>query len=151
MTYYERDDHKAKVHPRFRFVSHMPLHASQPDLRVNFFECWETRADGTVQHCSWITDVRVNKGTVSQLMRGARARWRIENATFNTLKNQGYQCEHHCGHGYQHLSVVFATLMMLAFLVDQIQQLGWPLVQAAWAKWGSKRLLWEKMRAYFYV
>jgi hypothetical protein len=39
--------------------------------------------------------------------------------------------------------------MMLAFLVDQVQQLCCPLVQAAWAKWGSKRLLWEKMRALF--
>ena len=47
--------------------------------------------------------------------------------------------------------MVFATLMMLAFLVDQIQQLCCPLFQAAWAKWGSKRLLWEKMRAYFYI
>jgi hypothetical protein len=47
--------------------------------------------------------------------------------------------------------VVFATLMMLAFLVDQVQQLCCPLFQAAWAKWGSKRLLWEKMRAYFYA
>ena len=84
-------------------------------------------------------------------MQGARARWRIENETFNTLKNQGYHFEHNFGHGYQHLSVVFATLMMLAFLVDQVQQLCCPLFQAAWAKWGSKRLLWEKMRAYFYA
>jgi hypothetical protein len=41
--------------------------------------------------------------------------------------------------------------MMLAFLVDQVQQLCCPLFQAAWAKWGSKRLLWAKMRAYFYA
>jgi hypothetical protein len=40
--------------------------------------------------------------------------------------------------------------MMLAFLVDQVQQLCCPLFQAAWAKWGSKRLLWEKMRALFF-
>jgi hypothetical protein len=83
-------------------------------------------------------------------MRGGRARWRIENETFNTLKNQGYHFEHNFGHGYQHLSVVFAVLMMLAFLVDQVQQLCCPLFQAVWAKWGSKRLLWEKMRALFY-
>ena len=151
VTYYDRDDRKAKVHHRFRFVSNLPLNASHPDLRVNFIECWETTADGKVQHFSWITDLRVNKGTVYQLMRGARARWRIENETFNTLKNQGYHFEHNFGHGYQHLSVVFATLMMLAFLVDQIQQLCCPLFQAVWAKWGSKRLLWEKMRAYFYI
>ncbi|MGE3541900.1 MAG: hypothetical protein AB7N91_31345 [Candidatus Tectimicrobiota bacterium] len=118
---------------------------------THFIECWETAADGKAQHFSWITDVRVNKGTVYQIMRGARARWRIENATFNTLKNQGYHFEHNFGHGYHHLSVVFATLMMLAFLVDQIQQLCCPLFQAAWAKWGSKRLRWEKMRAYFSV
>ena len=127
----------------------MPLNESKADLRVNFLECWEWSQD-KVQHFSWVTDLRVNKGTVYQLMRGGRARWRIENETCNTLKNQGDHFEHNFGHGYQHLSVVFAVLMMLAFLVDQVQQLCCPLFQAAWAKWGSKRLLWEKMRALFY-
>ena len=83
-------------------------------------------------------------------MRGGRARWRIANETFNTLKNQGDQFEHNFGHGYQHLSVVFALLMMLAFLVDQVQQMCCPLFRAVWAKMGSKRRLWEKMRALFY-
>ena len=55
-----------------------------------------------------------------------------------------------CCHGYQNLSVVFALLMMLAFLVDQVQQLCCPLFQAAWVKMGSKRRLWERMRALFY-
>jgi Transposase DDE domain len=149
VTYYERQDAATGAHHRFRFVSNMPLNASHAALRVNFIECWET-INGKVQHFSWVTDLRVNKGTVYRLMQGARARWRIENETFNTLKNQGYHFEHNFGHGYQHLSVVFAILMMLAFLVDQVQQLCCPLFQAAWAKWGSKRLLWEKMRALFY-
>ena len=93
---------------------------------------------------------RVNKRNVFHLMRGGRARWKIENETFNTLKNQGYHFEHNYGHGEQHLSVVFAMLMMLAFLVDQAQQLCCALFQAVWAKLGSKRLLWERMRALFY-
>jgi DDE family transposase len=149
VTYYERDDPKTDLHHRFRFASDRPLNASNAELRVNFLECWEWNQD-KVQHFSWVTDLRVNKGTVYQLMRGGRARWRIEDETFNTLKNQGYHFEHNFGHGYQHLSVVFAVLMMLAFLMDQVQQLCCPLFQAAWAKWGSKRLLWEKMRALFY-
>jgi Transposase DDE domain len=149
VTYDDRDDPKTDLHHRFRFASDMPLNESNADLRVNFRECWEWNQD-KIQHFSWVTDLRVNKGTVYQLMRGGRARWRIENETFNTLKNQGYHFEHNFGHGYQHLSVVFAVLMMLAFLVDQVQQLCCPLFQAAWAKWGSKRLLWEKMRALFY-
>jgi hypothetical protein len=41
--------------------------------------------------------------------------------------------------------------MMLAFLVDQVQQLCCPLFQAVWAQLGSKRWLWEKMRALFYA
>jgi Transposase DDE domain len=149
VTYYERHDRQKGVHHRFRFVCDMPLNESNTSLRVNFIECWET-VKGKVQHFSWVTDLRVNKGTVYRIMQGARARWRIENETFNTLKNQGYHFEHNFGHGYAHLSVVFAELMMLAFLVDQVQQLCCPLFQAAWAKWGSKRLLWEKMRALFF-
>src|SRR2546421_8732174 len=149
VTYYDRDDPDTGLRHRFRFVSDVPLNESNADLRVNFLECWEWDQD-QVQHFSWVTDLRVNKGTVYQLMRGGRARWRIENETFNTLKNQGYHFEHNFGHGYQHLSVVFAVLMMLAFLADQVQQLCCPLFQAVWAKLGSKRRLWERMRALFY-
>src|SRR5215468_6553315 len=122
VTYYDREDRPQGMHHRFRFVCGMPLNASHPSLRVNFIECWET-VQGKVQHFSWVTDLRVNKGTVYRIMQGARARWRIENETFNTLKHQGYHFEHNFGHGYEHLSVVFAELMMLAFLVEQVQQL----------------------------
>jgi hypothetical protein len=149
VTYYDRNDEATGLRHRFRFVSDMPLNASHSDLRVNFLECWEWDND-KVQHFSWVTDLRLTKGTVYQLMRGGRARWRIENETFNTLKNQGYHFAHNFGHGYQHLSVVFAVLMMLAFLVDQVQQRCCPLFQAVWAKLGSKRRLWERMRALFY-
>jgi hypothetical protein len=65
------------------------------------------------------------------------------------LKNQGYQFEHNFGHGKQNLSVVFAMLMMLAFLVDQTQQLACKLFQAVWTKFGSKRALWDNLRSHF--
>ncbi len=42
-------------------------------------------------------------------------------------------------------------LMMLAFLVDQVQQLCCPVFQAAWEKMGSKRALWERIRSYFLI
>lgn len=149
VTYYERHDRAAGVIHRFRFVNDVPLNASRADVRVNFIEYWEIGPD-QVQHFSWVTDLRVSKRNVYQLMRGGRARWKIENETFNTLKNQGYNFEHNYGHGEQNLSVVLATLMMLAFLVDQSQQLCCALFRAVWAKLGSKRLLWERLRALFY-
>jgi hypothetical protein len=149
VTHYERHDRAVGVIHRFRFVNDVSLNAANVDTQVNFIEYWEM---GTtkVQHFSWVTDLRVSTRNVFHLMRGGRARWKIENETFNTLKNQGYHFEHNYGHGEQHLSVVFAMLMMLAFLVDQTQQLCCALFQAVWAKLGSKRLLWERMRALFY-
>ncbi|OWK37731.1 hypothetical protein FRUB_06851 [Fimbriiglobus ruber] len=38
---------------------------------------------------------------------------------------------------------------MLAFLVDQAQQVGDSLFQALWAKMGSKRRLWKKVLSLF--
>ncbi len=149
VTHYERHARAAGLVHRFRFVNDVPLNASRSDVRVNFIEYWEI-GDDRVQHFSWVTDLRVSKRNVFHLMRGGRARWKIENETFNTLKNQGYNFEHNYGHGQQNLSVVFAMVMMLAFLVDQTQQLCCALFQAVWAKLGSKRLLWERIRALFY-
>jgi hypothetical protein len=67
----------------------------------------------------WVTDLPVTLKNVNEFMKGARARFHIENQTFNTLKNQGYEFEHNYGHGKKHLNHVFTHLMMLAFLIDQ--------------------------------
>ena len=133
---------------RFSFINGVALNQSNPDLRVNFIEYWEIRPDQT-QHFSWVTDFTVTPSNVRTLMRGGRACWKVENETFNTLKNQGYHFEYNFGHGQQNLSVVFAILMMLAFLVDQIQQLGDALFQAALNKTKRRGRLWEKVRALF--
>jgi len=111
-------DNKKTKHT-FQFVNGVPLNDTHFDLKVNFIEYWEEDKNGKIKHWCWITDFIVTKKNVSQLMRGARARWKIENETFNTLKNQGYHFEHNYGHG-KHLCGVMAMLMMLAFLIDQI-------------------------------
>lgn len=102
-----------------------------------------------MQHFAWVTDIPIQPDNLMMLMRGARARWTIENETFNTLKNQGYHFEHNFGHGYQHLSTVLAYLMMLAFLIDQIQQHCCQLFQKARQKAQYKRYFWEKVRGLF--
>ena len=131
---------KDGVTHRFRYLNDVPLNEANREVRVNFLEYWEIKGD-KIQHFTWITDFTISQRNAYALMRGGRARWKIENETFNTLKNQGYHFEHNFGHGRQHLSVVFALLMMLAFAVDQIQQLGCQLFQAAWHQVGSKRRL----------
>lgn len=139
----------------FRFINSVPLNrTSQDELRVNFLEHWEVVTKGEevviLNRFSWVTDIEITEDNVMEIMRCGRARWRIENETFNTLKNQGYNLGHNYGLGKKHLSAVFMHLMMLAFLVDQVQQLCCPVFQAAWQKMGSKRALWERIRMYFH-
>jgi len=146
----EVEYHGVGVKHRLRFLNQVSLNKSNQDLLVNFLEYWEIKDGKITRHFTWVTDFTVTKDNVSQLMRGGRAYWKIENETFNTLKNQGYQFDHNFGHGKNNLSVVFALLMMLAFLVDQIQQLTCRLFQAVWEKEGSKKRLWEHIRSLFY-
>jgi hypothetical protein len=145
------DERNKDIIHTFRIVYDAPLNKSNQDCRVTFIEYLEenTKTERT-QYFSWVTNLEITQENVYLFMRGARARWKIENETFNTLKNQGYNFGHNYGLGKEHLSEVFVSLMMLAFLIDQIQQLCCPLFNAAWKEWKSKRSLWEKVRSKFH-
>ena len=149
---------KDNVRHTFRYVKDVPINDEHFDYHVNVLEYWEEKANGKKQHFSWVTSFEITDNNVFDLMRAGRARWRIENETFNTLKNQGYNFEHNYGHGYNNLCSVLTMLMMLAFLIDQAQQLCDKLYQkvrqrrklrtlfehvrtlvqyAAWSNWAS--------------
>lgn len=137
-------------HCTYIAVRDVPLNESHPDLLVNFVMLTEQQGEQT-KVFSWITELPLEPTCLMLplIARGGRCRWKIENETFNTLKNQGYHFEHNYGHGYQNLSAVLMQLMMLAFLVDQAQQIACPLFRAALAKMESRRRLWRRMRALF--
>ena len=82
------------------------------------------------------------------LMRAGRARWKIENETFNTLKNQGYHFEHNFGHGQAHLANAMAINMVIDCVIDQIQFTCSPGFQRPFKNAKSKVSLWQKLRAY---
>jgi hypothetical protein len=134
---------------RYRFANDVPLNETHEDLKINFLEYWEIHPNGKKLHFSWVTDIMVSEKNVYAIMRGGRARWKIENETFNTLKNQGYNFEHNYGHGNQHLCTVFSVLMVLAFLVDQAQFLGCALFKKAKETRRAWSLLWWKLRNLF--
>jgi hypothetical protein len=144
---YEEDANRASR--TWTFVNGVSINESNQEVLVNLLVYVELGADGVTHSWAWVTDLTLTADNVRQVARAGRARWRIENETFNTLKNQGYHFEHNYGHGYKHLGEVFALLMMLAFLIDQVQQRCNPLFQKAWEKKGSKCGLWESMRHLF--
>jgi hypothetical protein len=140
------------VFRRYQLAHNVPLNESNPDVRVDFLDAWEPIGRDKWRRFTFILDPLLGlcPGQAERWMQGGRSRWKIENETFNTLKNQGYQLEHNYGHGHQNLSVVLAMLMMLAFLVDQTQQLCCPLFAAACKECISKRALWERLREIFH-
>ncbi|HME33354.1 MAG TPA: transposase [Terriglobales bacterium] len=140
---------EGNVYRELSFINDVPLNESNQDLRVNWLHCYEIGPDGEERTWTWVTDLKISRQNARCLVKGGRCRWKIENETFNTLKNQGYHFEHNYGHGKKNLSVVFAMLMMLAFLVDQVQQLCCPLFKAVRKKLTSKRALWDNLRSHF--
>jgi hypothetical protein len=147
-------DGKAALHVQwkvcgFRFANGLSLNHAHQDLKVNFIDYWETRPDGKTYHYACVTDIALTANNVADVVRAGRSRWKVENETFNTLKNQGYNLEHNYGHGKKHLSSVFASLMMLAFLLDQVQESCCRYFQAARDRCHSRTELWEKIRGLF--
>lgn len=146
--YHEILDEKGFLH-QFRFLNDVALNKSNPDVRVNVLEYMQTDPKGKETVFSWVTNIHITQTNAFALMKGGRARWKIENETFNTLKNLGYNLEHNYGHGKKFLSTILCLLMLLAFLVDQIQEMTCNLFQTVKKQAGSFRALWEKVRVLF--
>jgi hypothetical protein len=138
----------------FRYVNQIPLNDTDEAPLVNFLDCEAVEIDGRREfhrHFSWITDHKLDDKNLYTLMLGGRSRWKVENETFNTLKNQGYQFEHNFGHGKKNLHTVFAFLMMFAFLIDQVQEAACGIFREAIKRRGSRKAFWERMRSVFHL
>lgn len=140
-----------KIIKTYHYVNGLYLNETHKDIAVNFVN-YEERSLKTYKVTSksqWITDIEITDATVVKIVKAGRGRWKIENETFNTLKNQGYHFNHNFGHGEKHLCTNFALLMILAFLIDQIQQLSNDLFQKALKKSEWKKYLWDDVRSFF--
>lgn len=140
--------HQGVTH-RFEWSNNLPLNHSDPDLRVNFLHYEQTDKKGKKTTFTWATSLKLNAKRVWPLMKAARARWKIENETFNTLKNLGYHFEHNYGHGKDHLSNTLAHLMLMAFYIDQFVQACSKTFQVIEEQIRTKIKLWQTIKAIF--
>lgn len=135
----------------FAWTNNLCLCESAVDVGVNYLLYEQTDKHGKVTRWSWVTNIPLNARSVEPVMRAGRSRWKIENETFNTLKNQGYNFEHNYGHGKQNLATLLAVLMLLAFTVDQMIQHCWQLFRKVRGGLRTKAKLWESVRSLFKV
>lgn len=137
------------IYHQFRFLNDASLNKSNRDLKTNIIEYRQTDLKGKELNFSWITNIRVSTKNILKISKGGRARWKIENETFNTLKNLGYNFEHNYGHGKKYLSTNLCLLMMLAFLIDQVQEICCSLFKKCRKFTRTYYNLWAAMRALF--
>jgi hypothetical protein len=65
------------------FVNGVSINGSNREVVVNLLVYVELDAEGEIHTWAWVTDMTLTAETVKQVARGGRARWRIENETFN--------------------------------------------------------------------
>lgn len=135
------------------FINDLSLNESNQNIRVNFIKHWEILTKGKNKGkrttFTYVTNHVIKFSNVIELAKAGRTRHKIENETFNTLKNQGYDLKHNYGHGDKHLSSVFVSLMLLMFLIDQIQESCCEVFNIAYKAAKSRIALWENMRRLF--
>src|SRR5208337_2725446 len=103
---------KGKTHEthRYRFIEKVPLRDGKDAVRVNWIGFEISDAKGAVKYkTAVVTSLPVTKANVAEIVGCGRARWKIENESFNVLKNHGYELEHNFGHGEAYLAMTLAA------------------------------------------
>ena len=135
-----------RIH-RYRWMEDVPLRDGKDALKVNWLEIEISKPNGKVTYRnSFVTDLPITKQSAAEIAACGRARWKIENETFNVLKNNGYNLEHNFGHGKDTLASLLVALNLLAFAMHNACD----LVEASWQegrqKVGAKMRLFEHIR-----
>src|SRR5487761_697993 len=101
---------------RYRWIEAEPLREGKDAMLVNWISFEIVDAKGRVKYSSaWVTSLPISRNNVAEIVVCARARWKIENESFNVMKNHGYELEHNFGHGETFLAMTMAALNLLAF------------------------------------
>ena len=131
----------------YRWLTAVPLRATEDAIAVNWFsiEIFNDKGKRTY-HNSFVTDLAVSADTVAELAACGRARWKIENETFNVLKTGGYNLEHSFGHGKETLANVLVILNLLAFAFHTAAYLAVLAWRAAVIARGPKYRFFEHLR-----
>jgi hypothetical protein len=130
---------KQRATHAWRWMNAIPIRGGEGALMVNWLELVIRDASGKITYRnSFATDLPVDANNVEALANAGRARWKIENETFNVLKTKGYNLEHNFGHGKNNLSATLAMLNLIAFAIHTaagIADLAWRrAVEAAGAR-----------------
>ena len=136
---------------KYVWANGLPLiqnHLNKPQHWVNMLVCFEYNELGQrIYRNSWITNITITEQNVAKLVSAARARFTIENKTFNEQKNLGFNTEHNFGH-FGNLPEVFFGAAQVAHLISGLFAL-WKEGKKLQAQVGSQRRFWQRLAVIF--
>ena len=98
ITTVEFPGEKGNIH-RYEFAHDIPLFSST-NITGHWVSYTEINASGKKgYHNEWVMNLKPTKQNVREIATVGRQRSKIENETFNALKNHGFHFEHNFGHG----------------------------------------------------
>jgi hypothetical protein len=133
----------------YEWTNDVPLNGNSKSSLVNFVQLFIYKGEKQTFRSAWITDIKITEENVIDVVAGGRARWKIENEGFNTLKNHGYHLEHNFGHGKENLSEALFILNLLAFYFHQIFSLSDYQYQTSRADFSAQTEYWNFIRSVF--
>jgi hypothetical protein len=136
---------KKRFTDTYRWIEAVPLLDGNDAMTVNWLEIAIADAAGELTYRnSFVTDLPVNADNVVEIAAAGRARWKIENGSFNVLKTKGYNLEHNFGHGKDNLCP--GDLNLLAFLFHTVAECADDLWRKALAIAGTRVAFFSKLR-----
>ena len=146
-TVIERRPGKRTLTYRYRWIEAVPLRDGRDALTVNWLGVAITDETGkTTYDGAFVTSLPLTADNVVEVAACARARWKIENESFNVLKNNGYNLAHNFGHGKKYLARIFAAMNLLAFAFHTANDCLETLWQQAREAKGSRTRFFEHVR-----
>jgi hypothetical protein len=139
---------KARFRYTYRWLCDLPLRDGKDAMHVNWLSIEIADPKGKVTYRnSFVTDLPVDRSTIVELAACGRARWKVENESFNTLKTKGYNLEHNFGHGKENLAAVLVTLNLIAFAYHTLAELTEDLWAGAREKAGTRIAFFNHLRS----
>jgi len=146
-TVTERKPGKHSLTYRYGWIEGVPLRDGKDALAVNWLAVTITDSQGkTTYDGAFVTSLPLTTDNVVELAACARARWKIENESFNVLKNNGYNLAHNFGHGKKYLARIFAAMNLLAFAFHPANDCLETLWQQAREAKGSRSNFFQHIR-----
>ena len=115
-----RNARRHKETRTYQWFNDVPIRDGDEAMRVNWMALQIHRNGRKTYESHFITSIPVTRNNVRQLLDCARSRWKIENESFNELKNNGYHLEHNFGHGQKGLTNVLLVLNFIAFAIHTV-------------------------------